>query len=353
MIALAAATPAAAASTTQPQVNLWTQARNPNESISFTSSGGVPVYQGARTLTYTITYGNYGPETMPAGALVSFSLPLDAVWGSIGISSVSNSYSLAFIGRTATDVSTDPDEPNLKRAVWSYTVNEAIPAGMSFDVVFTVPLNDTVSESTDYWKVRTRSTINIGAADVVEAVPENDLDYSDTYVHYNHRMNVDLASTARRPVEARDGVYQGDPYYSGPGRLTFIASYANNGTETLPAGSEITFQLPFDGIWTNFNIDANPSGRNITYLKEEQISLGGTAKGRLWTYTVNERVAPGASFNVTFGAFLSEKHTTASNDLKARIKTTFKVGSAMATDLTNDSGSESGLTYFNNATAEA
>lgn len=352
VVALAAATPAAAASTGQPQVNLWTQSRNPNEVIDFNSVENTPVYQGARPLTFTVTYGNLGPAPMPPGALVDFALPLAAVWGGISIDSVTSNYSLNYLGRDEVEVPSEPDQADLTRAIWSYTVEQAIPAGGKFDVVFRVPLNDTVSESTDYWKVRTRSTINIGAADVVDAVPDNNQDYSDTNVHYNHRMYVDLASTVALPADPT-GTYINDPYYSGPGRRTFDATFTNNGTEALPAGSEITMQLPFDTIWTTFDIDRNPSSIGLTSAGSETVSLGGDAVARRWIYTVSESVAAGGSFDITFGAWLTVDHTTASNNLRARAKTQFRVGSAMATDATNDSLGNSEFAYFNNQSAES
>ncbi|PPF43603.1 hypothetical protein C5B85_12960 [Pseudoclavibacter sp. AY1F1] len=169
---------------------------------------------------------------------------------------------------------------------------------------------------------------------------------------------VDLASTARLPIEASNGSYLADPYYQGPRVLTFRATYRNNGPDALPAGGIIQFGLPFAAIWVtdSLTIIEDTSGRNpaFTGTSTADISIPGSpaALRRIWSFQLPTPLAAGASFDLVFRVELNGVSNTATNFYRVRSYTNIGVGAtgAIETDPANNPG-YSNYAYFNNENA--
>lgn len=183
VIAAAAAVPLSAASTTDPQVNLWSTARLPNSQRDGVYLGN-NYYQGPRSLSFTYTFGNLGPDELPSGGRLSFGLPFAAIWvtNSFVITS-SDGYPLTPAG---TRTETIAEEPVLAvRQLWDYVLLAPLPAGATFTVNFTVQMNGTSNTATDHWQVRPTSDFQPGDG-ITDTDPGNNRDYSDNYAYFNH-----------------------------------------------------------------------------------------------------------------------------------------------------------------------
>lgn len=188
VMAAAVAVPLAAAST-EPQINLWSTARLPSSAADGVYLGN-NYYQGPRSLAFTYTFGNLGPDTLPAGALLTIGLPFASIWQTATLSITnSDGYALSPAGTRTENIATEP--VLAVRQLWDFTLGTPLPAGASFTVSFTVQMNATSNTATDYWQVRTTSYFQTGTG-VTDTDPSNNNDYADNYAYFNHTQ----ASTA-------------------------------------------------------------------------------------------------------------------------------------------------------------
>jgi len=342
---------AAASDGTEPQVDLYTIARNPTEDPDSISFGGNDTFHGTRELTFRITYGNHGPDPMPAGAQVNVSLPFDDLWDADTLVAIpSDGYTLTAISPFTTTVPGAKDGyPDMQRKVLPFQVEQEIPAGGQFDVFYRIVLNDRVTTASDFYRVRTASNIYVaGRATDTDGI--NNSDYADDYVRYNPRMNVDARSMAFLPIEPADATEPTRSYYQGPRSLSFNAIYTNDGPGVLPEGSKITFQLPFSATWETdtFGIVANPYNMALTLEGRESIDLGvNGAYAYRWTYVLDEPIQSGQVLSLTFGIMLNDVKTAATGGTtNARVRTNVIVVGATDTNPGNDGGA-SDLMYVN------
>jgi len=186
VVAAAVAMPLAAAST-QSQVNLWSTARLPDSPPDgfITESGNtLPYYQGPRTLAFTYTFGNLGPDPLPSGAVVSLALPLDLIWNTATLA-ITNSggYPLAPAGTRTETIATNP---LALRRIWDFVLNLELAAGASFAVNFTVDLNDSSDDATDFYRVLMMSDFQLQpGADVTDTDSTNNPNANTEYVIFN------------------------------------------------------------------------------------------------------------------------------------------------------------------------
>lgn len=193
IVALAAATPAAAASAGEPeapQVDLVTTAALPNEAPD--GRGGpsnLRYYQGTRDLTFTFTYTNNGPDDLPAGGRVAIDLPLPLSWEEPSIIASSQT------GRTFTAAGTEQFDitqegsPTIYRKAWYFDTAQPIGAGVSITVTYAITLNDLSNSATDFYKVRFKSRIGVGTSGATEISMANNTDaVPNEYVYINRTM---------------------------------------------------------------------------------------------------------------------------------------------------------------------
>lgn len=180
------ATPAFAASNPvppRPRVNLWTQAFVPNETRDGLHNTE-PYYQGPRTLTFTFTYGNFGPDAMPAGAIISLDLPFASIWGAPTISGDPAGKGPVFVSATNWEGATDP---LMMRRTWDYRLSAPVAAGTQFQITYRIALEATFNTATNHYRARPLSRIGVGAVAVTETTSDNNSDYTDTYMFFNNQ----------------------------------------------------------------------------------------------------------------------------------------------------------------------
>lgn len=184
VVAAAVAAPLAAASTT-PQVNLWSTARLPASRDGVHTVGGVTndYYQGPRTAAFTYTFGNLGPDTLPAGAMVTIGLPFAAIWTTAALT-ITNSDGYALTPAGTRTQTIDEGPPLAVRQLWDFVLGSPLASGASFTVNFSVPMNDTSNTATDFYRVRTTSNFQPGS-DATDTDTANNADYSDNYAYFN------------------------------------------------------------------------------------------------------------------------------------------------------------------------
>lgn len=189
---LAASAAPAYASSTAPRVNLYSLAANATEPTDGnTNAGGFPYYQGERWLDYTVTYGNLGPDAMPAGAIISLGLPHPAIWdkGSITIPRPSgdplNKTPVAAGNRTEFVTPADGETPAFNRIWFDFEVTTPIPAGQTFQITYRIKLTATRNTSSMHWAVRDFSDISTGTADAVDTQLGNNRNRVEELRMYN------------------------------------------------------------------------------------------------------------------------------------------------------------------------
>lgn len=170
-VLIAGASPAFAASTSSPQVNLYSLAANANESADGTRPSGVPYYEGPRTLTYTVTYGNRGPDVMPAGALIAIGLPHPAIWdaGSMRVTADPGGKGPVFT-QQRTEFVTPATEtaPAFNRSWFEFTLGQPIAVNESFSITYSITLTATSNTSSQGWSVRDFADIGVGGTNATE-----------------------------------------------------------------------------------------------------------------------------------------------------------------------------------------
>lgn len=151
------------------RVNLYSLAANANEPIDGTTGGSNPYYSGARTLTYTVTYGNLGPDQMPAGAIVSLGLPHPQIWdeSTIRVTNDPAGKRPVFLQqRTQAISAATPEVPAFNRSWFDFTLGEPIASGGSFTLTFSILLKAGGNTSSQHWAVRDFADIGVGATGV-------------------------------------------------------------------------------------------------------------------------------------------------------------------------------------------
>lgn len=184
-IVIASAAPAFAASTT-PEVNLWSRARLPLEARDGEYNGD-NYYQGPRTLTFRYTYGNLGPDALPAGATISIGLPFSEIWdGPPSIVADPQGKSPTYFSTSAETIGT---EPNLVRRWWNFQVPTTIGAGEQFTIDFRIDMNSTSNTATNFYKARPFADIRVGSAEATEAAANlgNNRSNADNYAFFNNK----------------------------------------------------------------------------------------------------------------------------------------------------------------------
>lgn len=181
VILAAAALPKAAASTVT-QVDLSSTARHPvgpdgnHQSLAY--------YQGARLCDYTFTFSNSGPDVLPAGSTITLGLPFPAIWDLDSLQIVSSHiHSLVPAGRSTVDITVD-GAPTAFRQLFHFTVATEVPVS-TFNVNFTIQMNDVQNTATNYYSVRTTANFSAGVG-VNDINPGNNADFADNYAYYNH-----------------------------------------------------------------------------------------------------------------------------------------------------------------------
>ncbi|QHC72601.1 hypothetical protein [Rathayibacter sp. VKM Ac-2805] len=177
---------------------------------------------------------------------------------------------------------------------------------------------------------------------------------------------VDLATVVRRPTEAPDGAvsgggtFSGNPMYKGYRDLTFVATYRNNGPDTVPAGSVIGFGLAFAGYWDSLAVQENPASIPLTDLGidtsattklEEDPNVSVNIKW--WSQRVEKPLAPGEIFNLTYKAQLRDRPSNPSgvgfpkyDSLSMRSRSRIMVGSSGAVDSNAENNRDVSDRYF-------
>ncbi|MDP3952247.1 hypothetical protein, partial [Microbacterium sp.] len=183
VVAAAVATPLAAASTTL-QVDLWSTARLPvDRDGTHTVDGNTHnYYQGPRTATFTYTFGNDGPDALPAGARIAIGLPFAAIWTTDSLTFTDQGgYVLDPVGTRTENIAV---EPVAVRQLWDFVLASELASGTFFNVTFTVEMNGTSNTATDFYRVRTTSGFQPGAG-VTDVDLANNSDFSDSYAFFN------------------------------------------------------------------------------------------------------------------------------------------------------------------------
>ncbi|GAA2894960.1 hypothetical protein [Microbacterium esteraromaticum] len=179
-IAVAVAAPLTAASPA-PQVNLWSTARLPSGPDG--TYRGESFYRGPRLTSFSYTFGNLGPDELPAGATLTIGLPFAAIWETSSFTIVgSDGYPLAASGTGTQEIGT---EPLAVRQLWYFTLMAPLAPGASFTVNFTVQMNGTENTATNFYRVRTTSDFQPGSG-VTDSDTGNNADFSDNYAYFNH-----------------------------------------------------------------------------------------------------------------------------------------------------------------------
>lgn len=184
VVAAAVAAPLAAASTA-PEVDLWSTARLPSAPDgTHTVDGNTnSYYQGPRTATFTYTFGNLGPDALPAGAMITIGLPFAAIWTTNSLTITDSAgYALADAGTRTQTIAEGP--PLAVRQLWDFTLASPLASGASFNVDFTAQMNGTSNTATDFYRVRTTSDFRAGAG-VTDTDSANNSDFSDNYAFFN------------------------------------------------------------------------------------------------------------------------------------------------------------------------
>lgn len=184
VVALAVATPTAAASTTTPELDLSTVAALPNEARDGVNNG-TSYYHGPRDLTFTFTYSNSGPAALPAGGVIAIDLPFPAVWED---PKISNSGGRAITRASGLDRSyevTTEGNPVMFRRAYYFTLDEPVAAGATFKVTYRVRLTGTENTATNFYRARFRSEIGVGSTGAVDTNAGNDVNTYSEYVRIN------------------------------------------------------------------------------------------------------------------------------------------------------------------------
>lgn len=183
VVALAVAAPSATASTTL-SVDLWSTPRLPNETADGQHQS-LPYYQGLRTLTFTYTFGNNGPDDLPVGALITIGLPFAAAWDtdSMQVTGDPQGKEPVFASTSTTDISTE-DGPSAFRQNWHFVLSAPIPAGTQFNVTFQVDLTTTWNTATNYYRVAAYSNITTGNTGITDTNAGNNSDRSG-FAYFN------------------------------------------------------------------------------------------------------------------------------------------------------------------------
>ena len=184
VVAAAVATPLAAASTTL-QVDLWSTARLPiDPDGTLTVDGNTHnYYQGPRTATFTYTFGNDGPDDLPAGAMITIGLPFAAIWTTDSLTITNpGGYALAEVDTRTQTIDEGP--PRATRQLWDFTLGSPLASGAFFNVTFEVQMNGTSNTATDFYRVRTTSDFRPGAG-ATDPDLANNSDFSDSYAFFN------------------------------------------------------------------------------------------------------------------------------------------------------------------------
>lgn len=180
VVAAAVAVPLAAAST-QPQVNLWSTAQLP------ATRDGVHVnddyYEGPRSCVFTYTFGNFGPDALPVGAMLTIGLPFALIWNKASLN-ITNSGS-AVLTPAGTRTATIDEDPLAVRQLWDFTLASELAANDRFTLNFTVDMNGSNNAATNHYRVRTTSNFQPGSG-VTDTVPDNNAGFSSNYAYFNN-----------------------------------------------------------------------------------------------------------------------------------------------------------------------
>lgn len=181
VVAAAVAVPLATAST-QPQVNLWSTARLP------ATRDGVYLdedyYEGPRTCVFTYNFGNFGPDPLPVGALLTIGLPFALIWTTDSLE-ITNSGGAVLTPAGTRTATIDEGPPLAVRQLWDFTLASELAANSSFTLNFTVDMNGSNNAATNHYRVRTTSNFQPGSG-VTDTVPDNNAGISSNYAFFNN-----------------------------------------------------------------------------------------------------------------------------------------------------------------------
>ncbi|HCS62389.1 MAG TPA: hypothetical protein DIW46_13515 [Microbacterium sp.] len=196
IIALAVATPLAAASTAPAiHVDLWSDAFMPLDAPDGTVGGQYNYFTGPRWLTYRFSYGNNGPDTLPTGAFVSIDLPFAALWNTATMEIVEDPTGAnpTFIGSQPMPYDGAGTGPAFNYGRWTYMVNREVAPGESFTLTYRVWLTDATIPASDHYRSRCRSAISVASTGAIEDSPLTNSGYSAAFTMYNTSTAVENA----------------------------------------------------------------------------------------------------------------------------------------------------------------
>lgn len=204
-VVIATAAPAFAVSPTDPAVDAYATVTDPREPQNG-MSGASKVYTGGPSvrLTFDATYGNNGPNDIPAGAVLMFGLGAGAFWDTITLDSAvwthnSSAASTAFI-----DTYHDPLSGSGPNGTWTstrewvrYTLLTPLPVGTSVKLIFSAHLRTyadaqttggevwSTTGVTTYPNVKARARINLSGMPVTDSNTSNNFSDNPTFLALN------------------------------------------------------------------------------------------------------------------------------------------------------------------------
>lgn len=112
-------------------VDLWSIAHDPTEDPNTLLPGNIGSYQGPEWLHFQFRYGNNGPDTLPAGALIAIDLPFGTIWDSTKttISSDPTGKNPVFVSTQAEPYNGPNPDAKFAYQRWTYRIDQPLPPG--------------------------------------------------------------------------------------------------------------------------------------------------------------------------------------------------------------------------------